>query len=199
MSIHSEKLQTLLQEIYDSYGFSGAVGITHYMKFSDRIRNFNIIEVIALLVKQFSFDYVFDFLLSTPYLWSELSDLQWLEIISFVNPRPDPLQVPDHHTHFADIHFLCKFLQVDALNFFLENQGYSDSDKVNVLRYCRRQAHIFFMDDLDIEDMDGDYYLEYSQLSEIKHRLLSNGTFREFKYTEDELVEYLENLLEKFD
>jgi hypothetical protein len=196
---HSNEILGLSKEMYDGYGFSEAIGIEYFTKFSDRAKNLSITELIAFQIKRYSSDYVFDFLLSTPYLWSELSGLEWLKIISLVNPRPDPLPMHDHHSHFADIHFLCKYLQVDALNLFLENEDFSKTDKRNVLRYFKREAVFLFMDELDIEDMDGEYFMNFSQLQNVKSNLLKEGTFKEFNYKEDSLVIHAKDLLIKFD
>ena len=193
---HLGGLLDLLREMYEGYGFSETVGISYFNNFSGKTKDLSVTELIASQVKRYSSDYVFDFLLSTPYLWSELSGLEWLKIISLVNPRPDPILIIDlHPSHFADIHFLCKYLQVDALSLFVENEEFSKSDKQNILKYFRKNAVFFFMDELDIEDMDGNYFMSYLEIQKVKSNLLVDGTFQEFKYTEDDLIKYTDELL----
>jgi hypothetical protein len=196
---HLSNLLDLLQKMYDGYGFSETVGIDYFKEFFSKTKDLNITELISLQVKKYPSDYVFDFLLSTPYLWTELSGLEWLKIISLVNPRPDPISIIDlHHSHFADIHFLCKYLQVDALSLFLKNEDFSKSDKQNMLKYFRKNAVFFFMDELDIEDMDGNYFMNFSEVQKAKSNLLEDGTFQEFKYTEDNLIKYTDELLKVY-
>jgi hypothetical protein len=80
--------------IYDGYGFDDCVGLKYFGKFVDSLREFEVKDVLVHHIKTYSFRYVFEFLLSSPSLWIDLSASDWVEVMGQVNPRPDPIITP---------------------------------------------------------------------------------------------------------
>jgi hypothetical protein len=62
-------------------------------RFLNSLRNYSFSEKFTFQAKRYPLRYVFDFLLSTPYLWVQLSELEWIEIMNSINPRLDPLKL----------------------------------------------------------------------------------------------------------
>ena len=183
----------LLETMYHSYGFDKVVGISYFHKFMDKLRGYRFSEIFAFQSKIYPLRYVFDFLLSTPSLWVQLSDLEWIEIMNSLNPRPDPIKMSLDSGYFADIHFLVKYVRVNSIEVFLRQRSFSDLDKNNVIRYCQRDVYSLFADEIDREDLDGDYFMSEQDIRSVQSRLTSGGVFRNFDFTEDELISYLKN------
>ncbi|HBL12018.1 MAG TPA: hypothetical protein DD379_11525 [Cyanobacteria bacterium UBA11162] len=180
-----------LQTMYDGYGFDEVVGISYFNKFMDELRDYRFSEIFAFQAKRYPLRYVFDFLLSSPSLWVHLSDVEWIEIMNSMNPRPYPLKLSLDNGYFADIHFLAKYIRVNSIEVFFRQPSFSDLDKNYVIQYCQRDVYSLLLDEIDLEDLDGDYFVSKQEIRSVQSRLTSGGIFSNFDVTEDELISYL--------
>jgi hypothetical protein len=89
--------------------------------------------------------------------------------------------------------FLCKYIRVDAVERFLQETTFSDLDKERVLNYCLRQAHSFLMDEIDLEDLDGDYFIKEEEILRVKEKLVSSGEFKNFDLSQSEFVQLIKS------
>jgi len=176
--------------MYDGYGFDNAVGISYFNKFLDELRNYRFSDIFALQAKTYHLRYVFDFLLSTPSLWVQLSDVEWIEIMNSLNPRPDPLKLSLDNGYFADIHFLAKYVRVNSIEVFLRQPSFSDLDKNYVIQYCQRNVYSLSVDEIDLEDLDGDYFVSEQEIRSVQSRLICGAIFRHFNFKEDEPIDF---------
>lgn len=181
----------ILETMYSGYGFDNVVGISYFNKFLDELRGYSFSEIFAFQAKRYPLRYVLDFLLSTPSLWTQLSDVEWLEIMNSMNPRPCPLKLSLDNGHFSDIHFLAKYIRVNSIEVFLRQNSFSDLDKNHVIQYCQRDVYSLLADEIDLEDLDGDYFMSEQEIRCVQSRLTSGGVFSEFNFNEDELISYL--------
>ncbi|BAZ14591.1 hypothetical protein NIES4071_64350 [Calothrix sp. NIES-4071] len=99
---------------------------------------------------------------------------------------------------YIDIHFLCKYIRVNAIELFLQQEQFSDEDKKRLLQYSKKVACFLFMDELDWENLDGNYFVHKDELEEVRLKLTSTGKINELKYNEDELRGYIERELKVF-
>jgi hypothetical protein len=180
-----------LKTMYDGYGFDNVVGISYFNKFLDELRSYRFSEIFAIQAKTYPLRYVFDFLLSTPSLWVQLSDVEWIEIMNSMNPRPYPLKLSLDNGYFADIHFLAKYIRVNSIEVFLRQPSFSDLDKNYVIQYCQRDVNSFLVDEIDLEDLDGDYFVSEQEIRSVQSRLTYGGIFSNFNFNEDELINFL--------
>ena len=186
-----------LEKIYKGYGFDDVVGISYFEKFLDELKDYSFAELLAYQSKRYPISYVVAFLLSTPSLWTHLSDLEWIEIMKFMNPRPDPLKSIDlDNGDFADIYFLNKYIRVNSIEVFLNQDNFSILDKNHVIKYCKRTSYSLLLDELDLEDLDGNYFISEKEIKNIQLRLTSNNLFNDFNLTEDEFILYLQSMVE---
>ncbi|MEH2196641.1 hypothetical protein [Nostoc sp.] len=51
------------------------------------------------------------------------------------------------------------------------------------------------MNELDLESLDGNYYLHQDELEKLRLTLISTGIIKPLNYTEDELMEYIKKEL----
>ncbi|NET39901.1 MAG: hypothetical protein F6K19_49435 [Cyanothece sp. SIO1E1] len=182
----------LSEDIYNSYGVSDSTGLTYFAKFTSRLEQFDYREVLVYQVKTYPSRYVFDFLLSIPFLWADMSGDDWMEVMRRLNPRPKPFEISNDEKYFSDIHFLCKYIGVDAVQFFLKQDSFSRTDKLHVLQYCLKETCFFSIDEIDLEDLDGSYFMHKDEVREVKERLINSGHFKGFDLSEDEFISYLE-------
>ncbi|WP_333357309.1 hypothetical protein [Microcoleus sp. N3A4] len=181
--------------MYDREG--DCYGIDYFGQFFNELKKYDFAEILAYQAK-FPFRYVLDFILSTPILWTKMSYLDWIKVMSLLNPRPKPFTREIHDTGYVDIHFLCKYIRVNAIEMFLQQKHFSDADKKKLLQYSNKVSCFWFIDELDLEDLDGDYFVHNEQLKNVKTNLISTGVISEFKYTEYDLKQYIEIELKNF-
>ncbi|MFN6460631.1 MAG: hypothetical protein RMZ41_002130 [Nostoc sp. DedVER02] len=77
--------------------------------------------------------------------------------MSALNPRPKKFKIDD--ASYVYIHFLCKYLRVNAIELFLQQENFSNQDKKKLLPCSNKVAVSLFMDELDIEFLDGNDYV----------------------------------------
>ncbi|BAZ14592.1 hypothetical protein NIES4071_64360 [Calothrix sp. NIES-4071] len=88
---NKQDMVNLLKEIYDSEG-DYFFGIPHFSQFINKLKKYDIGEMLACQTK-YPLDYVIGFILSTPSLWTKMSDTEWLKAMSQLNPRPKPFGI----------------------------------------------------------------------------------------------------------
>ncbi|MEH2161566.1 MAG: hypothetical protein V7K38_11070 [Nostoc sp.] len=115
--------------------------------------------------------------------------------MSALNPRPKPFKSDIDDAGYVDIHFLCKYLRVNAIELFLQQEKFSRQDKEKLLLYSKKVAVSLFRDELDIEFLDDKDYVHLAQIEVTRLNLISSGRINEIKYTEDQLREYIQKEL----
>lgn len=190
-----QNMVNLLNEIYDNEGYS--YGIDYFRQFLNELEKYDFADILAYQAK-FPLRYVLDFILSTPSLWVKMSDIDWVRVMSVLNPRPNPFNREIDDAGYADLHFLCKYIRVNAIDLFLKQKHFSNKDKKKLLQYSNKVSSLLFMDELDLEDLDGEYFVHKDVLENVKLSLISTGKINEFKTTEDELRKYIEGQLKVF-
>ena len=167
-------------------------------QFINELREYNLGEMLVYQTK-FPFQYVLSFLLSNPLLWIDMLANDWIKIMSALNPRPKPFTQDIEDAGYVDIHFLCKYMRVDGIKLFLQQESFSNADKKKLLLYSNKVSYSLFMDELDIEFLDGECFVHTKELEIARLNLISNGEINQFEYTQDRLVEYIQRELNNFD
>ncbi|WP_286004461.1 hypothetical protein [Geitlerinema calcuttense] len=185
----------LLNYIYDNEG--DCYGIDYFSQFLNDLKKYDFAEILAYQAK-FSVNYGLSFILSTPSLWMNMSELDWVQVMSALNPRPNPFSREIEDASYIDLHFLCKYLRVNAIEMFLQQKQFSNEDKKKFLQYAKKISDILFMEDLDLEDLEGNYFVHKDILEKTRLMLLSTQKVSDFKYNRDELQKYLEEQLKIF-
>ncbi|PHM06105.1 hypothetical protein, partial [Nostoc sp. 'Peltigera malacea cyanobiont' DB3992] len=124
------------------------------------------------------------FFLSTSLLWMNKSVIDWVVIMSALNPRPKPFKIDIDDAGYVDIHFLCKYMRVNAIKLFLQQEKFSHQDKEKLLLYSNKVAIFLFMDEFDIELLNGEDWVHLDQIEVARLNLISNGGINQLKYTE---------------
>ncbi|WP_190566570.1 MULTISPECIES: hypothetical protein [unclassified Desertifilum] len=185
----------LLNYIYDNEG--DCYGIDYFSQFLNDLKKYDFAEILAYQAK-FSVNYGLSFILSTPSLWMNMSELDWVQVMSALNPRPNPFRREVEDAGYIELHFLCKYLRVNAIEMFLQQKQFSNEDKKKFLQYAKKISDILFMEDLDLEDLDGNYFVHKDILEKTRLILLSTQKVSDLKYNRDELQKYLEEQLKFF-
>ncbi|MEH2350941.1 MAG: hypothetical protein V7K55_23650 [Nostoc sp.] len=196
MEDKQQEMLDLLDEIYWNEGYS--YGIDYFSQFLHKMEKYDFAKMLACQTK-FSVEYVLSFILSTPSLWINLSDTDWIRIMSVLNPRPKPFSIEIFDAGYVDIHFLCKYMRLNAIELFLQQDQFSNEDKKMVLQYSSTVAISLFMNEFDLENLDGNYYLHQDELEKVRLSLISNGEIKPLNYTEDELSEYIKKELKVYE
>ncbi|MEH2191305.1 MAG: hypothetical protein V7K98_01370 [Nostoc sp.] len=192
MTNKQQDMINLLNEMYWNEEYSG--GIDYFNQFINELKKYDLAEILAYQAK-FPFLYVLSFLLSTPFLWVNQSVRNWVTIMSALNPRPKPFKSDIDDAGYIDVHFLCKYLRVNAIELFLQQENFSNKDKEKLLLYSNKVAVSLFMNELDIEFLDGENFVHLEQIEVARLNLISSGKIHELKHTEDELREYIQKEL----
>ena len=195
-----QEMASFLDQIYDHESDSGEYGIEYFSRFLSELEKYDFTEIIDYLVvgKYNILGYILEFILSTPSLWKNYSVQDWIEVMSRLNPRPKPINKDMESEGYVDIHFLCKYMRINAIELFLQQRQFSNEDKRKVLQYSRKILDSLFMNDIDIEDLDGNYYIHQDELEKIRSNLISTGEVKPLDCTVDQLKEYIEKELEKY-
>lgn len=192
MNSKQQQIENLLNHIYNNEGDS--YGIDYFGEFLYELEKYDFAEILACQVS-FPLNYVLDFILSTPSLWANLSETDCIRIMSVLNPRPEPFSREIFDTGYIDIHFFCKYLRVNAIELFLQQEQFGNEDKLKILQYCSKISYFLFMDELDFENLDGDYLVHKNELEKIRLKLISSGTIKALDYTDNEFKEYIQREL----
>lgn len=123
------------------------------------------------------------------------SVMQWVVIMSALNPRPKPFKIDIEDAGYIDINFLCKYMRVNAIELFLQQGKFSNKDKEKLLLYSNKVAVDLFMDELDSEFLDGEDWVHLEQIEVARLNLVFSGRINQFQYTEDELRGYIQKEL----
>ena len=182
----------LLDYIHNNHAISEVSGMSYFSQFIKDLKEYDFAEVLAYQSKKFQLNYVLNFVLSTHLIWAELSDLDWLRVMSSLNPRPDPYKQLIGEADFTDVYFLCKFIRVNAIEFFLTEKSFFIEDKKRILKYSKKVVDTLFMDELDIEDLDGIFWTSIHDIDNMRDILIEKGRFKPLNYNLSELKEYIE-------
>jgi hypothetical protein len=190
------ELQNLCREMYEGYGGSKESGRRYFGLYLSQIMSVGQMELLIFLLKSdYPLRYVLDVLLSLPEIWRDFSSSEWIRLMSSVTPRSNSISWKDEEAGYADFVFLCRYLNVNALSVYCDLDGVPREDKCFVLTHFEKNPYPMLLDDLDKEDLDGEYFVDNVVLTSVKRRLLKEGIFEEFTYTGDqELREYLSKL-----
>ena len=189
MTNNEQNMINLLDEIYNNHGISH--GIDHFNQFLSELEKYDFAQMLAYQVK-YPLRYLLEFILSTPSLWIKMLDNDWIRVMSVLNPRPKPFSREIDDAGYVDIHFLCKYLRVNTIELFLQQTRFSNEDKKKLLQYSNKISLFLFMDELDLDDLDGDYLMHKDELDKVRLKLISNGIIKPLNYTCGELREYIQ-------
>lgn len=192
-----QEIISLLSEIHHGYGLHSTAGIRYFANSEKRIRCFDAFTFIIQVVQNYPVKEACELFLSCSYLWSDINNLGWRKIIFASNPRPHSRDKFNEGIGFSDIHFLCKYIGVDALKFVISSNA-DNADKAEVIRYCSRNTYSLILDDIDREDLDGDYFVDERDIENTRLRLLNSKSFSEFNYSYEDLRKYIERLIVEY-
>lgn len=195
MNTKSE-IADLVNKIFKSKNDS--LGISYCSCFLNELKEHNFEDILSYLISRpdlFVEDLLY-LILSTPSLWTNYSDKEWIEIMFRLNPRPNPFSKEIFDKGYVDIHFLCKYLKINAIKMFLE-ENFDEKDKKRLLQYSRKVTPSLFMDELDIEDLDGEYLVDLNVLDAVRLKLADSKKVEILDLNEEELKQYIEKELKE--
>ena len=195
-----QEMANFLDQIYDRENDSGEYGIKYFSQFLSELKKYDFTEIIDYLVigEYNILGYILEFILSTPSLWKNYTVEDWVEVMFRLNPRPKPIGKDIEIEGYVDIHFLCKYMRINAIELFLQQDKFSNEDKKKILQYSKKILDSLFINDIDLEDLDGDYYIHKDELERLRFNLVSTGKVKPLDCTENELKKYIEKELEKY-
>lgn len=198
MSGNQDMLVATLKRMYESYGLTDKNGMAYFSDYISSLEKYDFGEVLKIQMSNYPPQYVLDFLLASPDLWSGFSSDEWLKILKSTLPRPDSLKWVDDLGFYADIQFLCKYLGLNAIDSFVEQRDISEEDKINTLMYFRKSSAFLIADEIDLEDLDGEYFVDICAVNNIKNRILAEGKISEFKFSsQEEIINHIDEIKEK--
>ncbi|MDK2127016.1 hypothetical protein [Parachitinimonas caeni] len=189
-----EDLSTFSHKLHDEYGELNEVGIAFFGKYMSQMENFDFELFLDFQMRNFAHRYVLDLILSTSFLWQNLSPSTWVRILLRKNARPDTSRTNDQVAMFVDIEFLSRYVQVDALRFFMDSAA-NAADKLHAVSYFKKFSYGLVPSELDEDDLDGQYFVEKAQLSTLRELLCREHHFSPVTYTEGNINSYVNHLL----
>ena len=191
------ELANLMNRVFNSK--NNFISISYCNNFIDKFKNYTLEDILVCSVSnpEISIGDILDFILSTPFLWANYTDKEWIEIMFRLNPRPEPFSKEIFDKGYVDIHFLCKYLRINAIKLFLEQEKFDKKDQERLLYYSRKVTPFLFMDELDIEDLDGEYLVDINVLDAVKLKLADSKEVETLDLNEQELRQYIEKELKE--
>jgi hypothetical protein len=183
-----QNLSNLLERIYNQEECLDC--LEDYSPFLKDLKKYTFSEILACQ-RDYPLRYVLNFILSIPSLWMNLSDVEWINIMSTLNPRPLPFSREIDNTGYVDIHFLCRYMKINAIDTFLNQEDININDKKNLLAYAKKISEFLFLSELDIEDLDGSYLVSIDKINEVRNKIIAAGKFKPFEFTLEELQDYI--------
>lgn len=195
----------LSQRIYKAYIDEG-VGKDFFAKFAAEVAEVDAIEFLVTNFKEFDDKYNLELMLCLPQLWESFVIDDWLNLMKAVGNRSSQLTPFALNGEFIDVQFLCKYLEVDGLDLCLNHSQVAPEDKQIILEYAKASVFDFVKNSLDYQDLDTeqadlcdevdkDYFaVDLKILREIKENLLSDLRAKEFPTSEEEAVNYVNEL-----
>jgi hypothetical protein len=190
----SEKLEQLSQRMYDGYGFSERIGISYFESFAPELQHFHFVDIASHQMANYPHRYALDFLLATPFLWANLTSSIWFELLRRPGVRPDTSRSIDPVGNYVDFEFLCRYVKVDAIRYFIDQHDVGIIDKRRTLDYFRKYAHSLLPDPLDYDDLDGTYFVHRRRLVSLADDLLGQFGCWPMKLVEDDVLQELRTM-----
>jgi hypothetical protein len=187
-------IRTTSEKAYAGYGESDASGLSYFDAYDKQFSAYDAKEVIAFQVHTYGVRYCIDLLLSSPNLWRNLSEADWGVTLSLACPRSLQTTTATGLDAYADVVFLCKYLGVNGIKLFLTSNEISAEDK----KLLVDQVKIFWLDlvleELDLDDLDGSYFVSKEILDKVAERLLESGRMEKFNNDETSVRRYVDAL-----
>lgn len=175
-------------------------------QFFNEIQQIGAKELLLVCMQNHESRYIIPLMLSLPELWRDFTVDDWLSIMKNVGNRPPyamiKSQIGSVGVH-ADIMFLCKYLEIDGLDLYLNHAGATDENKFATVRYMNGFLDEFVKENSDYEDLsDSDENVfdgfTLGDLNQIKQRLLRDERVKEFPRTENAVRQYVEDVYSNF-
>ncbi len=197
-------IEQLAWEMYRNEG-EEEVGRRFFINYLNQIKNFGTKDLLKFYMKNFSAKYFNSLMMALPELWQNFTVEDWIELLENLGERPlEPKkgEVGDYG-NFADIQFLCKFLEIDGLNLYLKYTESAIENKIAVINYMQGFSDEFIKDEMDFEDLsegDDNMYdgFTYFDLKKAKQNLLKDPRIREFPQNPKQVKKYIEKVSSEF-
>jgi hypothetical protein len=176
-------LKELLDEIFFDFGVKGS-GIDFFAPYQERLTRFPLRSVVEA-ASEYPPRFLLDMLLSVPELWRN-ERVDWRSIVC--RNREDFSQTNDRLGGYADIEFLSRYVRVDAIQILMAMNA---PWRAQSLSYFKRFAYDFVPNELDLEDLDGEYFVLWSDLDMLRTSLMAEA-FAPIPFGEDDIHQYLD-------
>lgn len=187
------------REMYGGYGTSNQVGTQYFRAFFKRLKGFDYQVVLQHQMLSYPHRYVLDFILSTDELWNKHGADIWLGLLQAETTRVDASKALDQLGDYADIEFLSRYVEVDALTFIISSGNVSPRSKRLTLEYFSKFPYGLVPSPLDAEDLDGMYFVSKEILSSLRQHLISQHGFSPIGCNDNNAHEYIAALRETFE
>lgn len=187
-------IQTTSQKAYAGYGHSDTAGLPYFGAYGEQFSAYDAAEVIAFQVQTYGERYSLDFLLSSPKLWVGMTIGSWENAMCRACPRSAPTVTTTGLDAYADVVFLCKYVGVDGIKLFLESNNIGAADKELLINQVKIHSLDLILEELDTEDLDGEYFVSSVIIDVVSKRLIENGGVERFDNDEASVRMYIDAL-----
>ena len=179
-----------------------------YLRYLDKAKRFGKFDFLIANFKNFDLDNNIGLMLLLPELWMNFETGDWIALIKNMGDRPLKIKSEQYDTGiFTDIVFLCKYLEIDALDLSLNHSDLSSVNKLAILNYSRIFCDNFTKNPPEIESLNGadekelgyqPYGCTLEELTEIKNRLLNDSRIKAFPQNKTLIRDYVEKIHSNF-
>ncbi len=187
-----------LENIYKRYGTQGETGRPFFLLYIQRLNEFDFSELIACTIKHFPQSFNVALILSLPELWKGYDVESWFSLIKKATPRSNPIVTGLDNGEFSDILFLIKYIRINIVAWYLEQADIPKADKKYMLQFCLRQGSKLFMDEIDMEDLDGEFFVGVEDLNNLRVEFLHKD-ISQLQDDFGDFIEFVENNIKHFD
>lgn len=176
----------------------------YYLSHLAKIKELGKFEFLLANLRNFEQGYNLGLFLTLPEIWEDFTVDDWVELLENVGDRPRKIQTKDITIGiFADVVFLCKYLEVDGIALYVNHTKQTPANKEAVLRYAKALGVFFTKSPLDVDELSGAFDEEQAEdfsgcnaekLITVRERLLKDARVSEFPKLEAEAERYLDSL-----
>jgi hypothetical protein len=192
------ELESVVRRLYAGYGRADVVGIPYFRRFLGDLEKHDFVDLVECEVRMDHIrSYTEEFLLGTPFLWQHLDPEVWPRLLRRQEGRPSPALFRDADSAaYADVEFLTRYAQVDALEFLVRAEGVSAQAKARLLRHMARlPLNLVNLEaDLDDEWLDGVKLVDKRALQVLGDELRRGHGFRPVDFGEADAAEHVRRL-----
>ncbi|MDA8451421.1 hypothetical protein M5C97_21315 [Acidovorax sp. NCPPB 3859] len=166
-----KEIQYLAEFINNKYWEELRSGIDFFSQFKNDLEHTSYIDFSLFILEHYHDSFCCEFFLSTHFIWAKKEPTMWIELIKKNTPRPPLPHIKNPIGKNSDIIFLQKYVEVDAINYLINNPEISAVEKIKIVDYFHYFWYMLNKNEHEAADLDGFYFVSNKDLGILKTKI----------------------------